>query len=378
MKLTVEKQALQSGLAKALTCIERDGKTSSILNHVLFEADSDDGVSLRATDLTREICVRVQANVEAFGARAVNAALLKSFAACAQADIAMQLHGHKLVVKSGRSRLEIPTLDHEGFPSIAIIPVGKTYRFPRNEFQLALKLVSRCAAKDDKRPYLQGVYVEPVVNEDGEQKEWGFVATDANHLCYTKIDAPQGDVASAGFLYPSSSASLVSSLFPEEIGEIEVFVTDRTVTLSNDATSFTSKLMSEKYPQYLHILKRGPHEVRVSRDELLSAAEMVGLTGAQFLKLSNGVSSLRLEAMSTVNGAHGEAEVACEGALPSEFSIKPSLLSQNAGSLVGESISLYFGDDKPSPDPIGKPIKQPIVLLDKREDVVTVIMPMSG
>ena len=110
MKFTAAREALLKPLQAVIGVVERR-QTMPILANVLLVA-KDDQISVTATDLEVELVASTEAEIG--GAGEITVAGRKLLDICRalpeQAEVAIQLSGEKLSIKSGRSKFSLTTL----------------------------------------------------------------------------------------------------------------------------------------------------------------------------------------------------------------------------------------------------------------------------
>ena len=110
MKFTAAREALLKPLQAVIGVVERR-QTMPILANVLLVAKNDK-VSVTATDLEVELVASAEAEIGSGGEITVAGRKLLDIcrALPEQAEVAIQLNGEKLSMKSGRSKFTLTTL----------------------------------------------------------------------------------------------------------------------------------------------------------------------------------------------------------------------------------------------------------------------------
>ena len=163
MKLTVETKALAAALRQASVCAK---KVDGILGHALLEA-ADDGLTISAFDMVREVKTRIPAQIEAEGSRSARASLLTSLANSASHDeVRIEFDGAKLRARSGRSGFDIPNCDPDAYRGLPPQTEGAGFRFKGNIFQKTLAEVCFCADESVSVPSGRGANVYSAAGDD--------------------------------------------------------------------------------------------------------------------------------------------------------------------------------------------------------------------
>lgn len=363
MIVEFEKNKLAQALRVAAGCVGED----AILSMVLLDADAEDGCTLSATDLSREVKLRVSAKVKSFGSTAVDARLLKNFADNAPGEVmTVTLQDRALLAQAMRATCAVPVADPASFPGINARQHGVSLTVG-GAFAQALNSASFCCDDGLSHVYLTGVHVRP------ESDHWSLVATNRHKLCQIKV--PE-QATFAPFVYPKKSAAIAASLFGEN--ESDFFLTESTLTLSNEVASFTSKLVDATFPDISRIMQKGPHQVSANRGELLAAVRLTAGIHAKEGKVGISFKSGHMVVRAAkAGGASARAEVPCEGSAvlervgddgeAFEVTIAEKYLSSLLAFLKGEVVQLYFESNR----------MERIIMTGGDPDVTTLVMPMQ-
>ena len=363
MRLTVETEALATALRQASTCAK---KVDGVLGHVLLEA-ADGCLTLSAMDMVREVKVGIPAQVSIPGSRTARASLLAIMANSSRADIHIEFDGSHLRAKSGRSSLDIPSLDPDIYRGMPLQLNAASFTFANSEFQRTLSEVAFCANEASPVPSGQGINVYPAEPQsDGAGRDWVIWASDGKKMMEVRLNAPSGEAEFQPFIYPIQSAKIAAALFPSEVGQVEVSVSRSMVAIVDDHASFVTTLLDGKMSMgYRNWLAPGPHVVKADREELLSS---IGLVSAAFenvgISCSDGM--MRLHTRNTDTSA-GSSELAVEGELPFSVTVDAPYLMAVLRALKGSQVSLRFADDQ----------NRPFLVQDGREGVTCVVAPLS-
>lgn len=186
MKFTVEREHLLKPLQQVSGPL--GGRpTLPILGNLLLQV-ADGTLSLTGTDLEMEMVARVTlSQPHEPGATTVPAR--KFFDICRGlpegAEIAVQLEGDRMLVRSGRSRFSLSTLPAADFPNLDDWQSEVEFTLPQATMKRLIEATQFSMAHQDVRYYLNGMLFET------EGSELRTVATDGHRLavCSMPLEA---------------------------------------------------------------------------------------------------------------------------------------------------------------------------------------------
>ncbi|MEI3787878.1 DNA polymerase III subunit beta [Klebsiella pneumoniae] len=186
MKFTVEREHLLKPLQQVSGPL--GGRpTLPILGNLLLQV-ADGALSLTGTDLEMEMVARV-ALVQLHEAGATTVPARKFFDICRGlpegAEIAVQLEGDRMLVRSGRSRFSLSTLPAADFPNLDDWQSEVEFTLPQATMKRLIEATQFSMAHQDVRYYLNGMLFET------EGSELRTVATDGHRLavCSMPLEA---------------------------------------------------------------------------------------------------------------------------------------------------------------------------------------------
>lgn len=177
MKFTVEREHLLKPLQQVSGPL--GGRpTLPILGNLLLQV-ADGTLSLTGTDLEMEMVARV-ALVQPHEPGATTVPARKFFDICRGlpegAEIALQLEGDRMLVRSGRSRFSLSTLPAADFPNLDDWQSEVEFTLPQATMKRLIEATQFSMAHQDVRYYLNGMLFET------EGEELRTVATDGHRL----------------------------------------------------------------------------------------------------------------------------------------------------------------------------------------------------
>ena len=188
------RDTLLKPLAAVIGIVERRN-TLPILSNVLLQC-GDGALSCLATDLELEVTAR---NASASGNSAVTLTtsarklydIVRSLPE--ESEIALDLQDNRLLLRSGRSRFTLQTLDATTFPRMPeLSDASVELRMPQGALRELLRLTQYAMAQQDIRYYLNGL----LLDQSGDVVR--LVATDGHRLAYCEGRAEGAAEGSSG------------------------------------------------------------------------------------------------------------------------------------------------------------------------------------
>lgn len=323
-----------------------DRKATDIHGHILIEA-TEWSLTLSAHNGQKQISIDVPTDcfeptglpcsvcVPAQKFEQVITALPKG------ANVTINLSEAKVTITSGRSRftlstrpaVDFPVMDFsEGAPAEQITMSG-------DDLVAAMRQVGFCAARQDTRVFLNGVFYEFT---DGTLT---LAASDGLRLGVAEVASIEGTLSN--FILPSTSIEDVC-LF--SAGHEVVITASRSVArFTTAAGTLHTKLIDASFPDYRRLLAAASNGrmARLQRADFAGAIDRVAL-------LSEGsVARVRLslaEGALAIESVSGTTDEAANDVIPCEYDAAPMVVGFNgrlageiARSLSGEEIDVYFG-----------------------------------
>lgn len=265
MKFTASREALLKPLQAVIGVVERR-QTMPILANVLLVA-KDDRVSVTATDLEVELVASMEAEVGGAGEITVSGRKLLDIcrAVPEQAELAVQLSGEKLSIKSGRSKFTLATLPAADFPTVEDINAGQTLALPQATLATLLDKTHFSMAQQDVRYYLNGLLVET----DG--KYLRAVATDGHRLALCQVQLDGKKMPQQQVIVPRKGVLELQRLMSGQ-GDVELQLGSNHIRIELDGIRFTSKLIDGRFPEYERVIPQDTSNHLTADRQLLRAA----------------------------------------------------------------------------------------------------------
>jgi len=247
MKFTAAREALLKPLQAVIGVVERR-QTMPILANVLLVA-KDDQLAITATDLEVELVASTEAEVEGAGEVTVPGRKLLDIcrALPEQAEVAVQLSGEKLSIKSGRSKFTLTTLPAADFPTVEDINASQTLGLAQVTLRKLLDKTHFSMAQQDVRYYLNGLLVET----DG--KNLRAVATDGHRLALCQVQLNNKKMPEQQVIVPRKGVLELQRLMTGE-GDVDLQLGSNHIRIELEGIRFTSKLIDGRFPEYERVI----------------------------------------------------------------------------------------------------------------------------
>lgn len=303
MKLTLSRESLLEQLNCVIGAVEKKS-TTPILENILLKITLDT-MTLVTTDLEIEMLTTVPIVADEAGEITVSAKMLYSIvkALLPENDINLTLTENKhLLLRSGRSRFELATLDAEEFPLLDDISISQTLSVPENELHLLLSKVAFAMANQDVRYYLNGLLLD-ITND-----KITAVATDGHRLTTSYLENSQTletPIQNQKLIIPRKGVlELIRLLNPKSERETILQFGRNHIRIIVDNTRFTSKLIDGRYPEYEGVLPlAGQNILQVEQQAFKNTLSRVAiLSNEQFRSISLSISKDLLKVNAKTKG----------------------------------------------------------------------------
>lgn len=264
MKIIVNRESLLKPLQQVGGVVERR-QTLPILSNILINA-SNNRLHVTATDL--EVELRSSIAVEGAGETDFTLPARKLIDICKAlpegANIEINLEGERATLRSGRSRFTLGVLPAADFPSIETNASSDRFSLPEGLLKRLIEKTQFAMAHQDVRYYLNGLFLEI---KEGMIRT---VATDGHRLALS--EAPTDIEKEYEVILPRKAVLELGRLLSDKEGPIEVELSANHARIHVGETSFTTKLIDGKFPDYRGVLPRQPGNVMVANRETLRQA----------------------------------------------------------------------------------------------------------
>ncbi|RKY42161.1 MAG: DNA polymerase III subunit beta [Candidatus Makaraimicrobium thalassicum] len=272
MELKISKDMLLAGIQTVQNAVSQKSSLP-ILSNVLLEAEKDE-IKLTATDLDIGICSTMKASVEQGGAIIIPAKKFFDIIKALPDDSGIILSIKKnnfVTIKSGKAQFKIIGLPKEEFPQLPLFKDKDSISIEQNILKEMLSLTDFAISRDDTRYVLNGILM--VIKGD----QISAVATDGRRLAAINKRLPKKTLVDRTVIIPTKTVQEVKRMLGEK-GEIKINFGDNQVLFSFSDSFILSRLIEGEYPSYKKVIpEKSPKEVRISREEFLSATRRASI-----------------------------------------------------------------------------------------------------
>lgn len=224
-----------------------------------------------------------------------------------------------------------------------------------------------CAADDELRPVMNGVYF------DLKEDNLTMVATDAHRLVrliYKGIGSDQP----ASFILPKKPANLLKSILGKDEEQVTVTFTDKNTRFEFADTVIICRQIEGRFPNYNAVIPQNNfNKVTVDRQTILNAARRVAVfanQGTGLIKLAISENSITISAQDIDFSTSAEEQISCSYSGESmAIGFKAPFLIEILSSINSNDINIELND--PSKAGLIMPFEN-----EENEELVVLIMPM--
>jgi DNA polymerase-3 subunit beta len=377
MKLTIERANLLAALASCKASVETR-TTIPVLACVRLVA-SGSQVDISGTNYDIETTDRAPAHVERPGALCVNQSELSDLVRRMPdgAEISLEQDGAKLIIRAGRIKASLLTLEASTFPAIDTGAWSHVFEMPVGDLVRMLSATEFAMSDEETRYYLCGVFLH--ASQSGGTACLAAAATNGHQLSWSRTDLPEGAAGMKAAIIPRRTVTALIPLLTKRADKnatepVTISVSDTKISASFGSCRLISKQVDGEFPDYLRIIPSGQGTfAKLPRRQLELASSRAAsiLTGkSKSIRLAlNGdqTEGLMLTSASEAAEIEDHLNVILEGE-PQTISVNGLYLASGLGSFAGDDITLAIT----SPD-------VPLLLCDDQDDRHgVVIMPMRG
>lgn len=253
MKFTVENEPFAKALSLVKGCVP-SRSTIPILSHIVVEAKAGNLVTVRATNLDREMEATVTAEVTEEGGAAlpgeILAGLARKLAKGGQSELATDKKERCKIV-SGSSKYDLRTLPFQDFPNSKAAADGAV-KFNVDAKDLLGMIGSTIYAATAECPHVYGRGVHLHV----AAAKLIAVTCDNHRVARRMIEMPKGAATMPPVTIPVDAASALLGFLTDADGEVELAVSPALIELRLPGMRFASALVDCTFPDYDRVIPK--------------------------------------------------------------------------------------------------------------------------
>ncbi len=250
MKISIQRDDLLKPLTYVAGIVEKR-QTLPILSNILVKC-KEDKIELTGTDLELEIITT--ANCENNGGETTLPAR-KLLDICrslpAESKISIEVEGEKAVVKSGRSRFSLMTMQVADFPNLETSSWDTELTLDQEVLKGLLDRTQFCMAQQDVRYYLNGLLLE--IDKDTVKT----VATDGHRMAISEIKLTEKNgknINDRQIIIPRKGVLELARFLGESDVPAVIQINPNHIRVTAGDICFTSKLIDGRFPDYNKVI----------------------------------------------------------------------------------------------------------------------------
>jgi len=261
---------------EAISVVQKAVSTRStlpILDGILIEASSTEGVKLTGYDLETGIECSLDSDVTEGGSIVINSRLIGEIVRkLPDNQVSIESNSNlQISIESGSSVFSIKGMSAEGYPKIPTVSDAEKITLPQTLFKDMVRQTIFAVSTDESRPTLNGCFF----NCDGFAIE--MVAIDGFRLALRKQVIGQ-DLPVMKFIVPGKALHEVGRILGGKDAEVVVYSSSNHILFDTGNVRIVSRLIQGEYMNYKAILpKSSQTTLLISTASLLDAIERASL-----------------------------------------------------------------------------------------------------
>jgi DNA polymerase-3 subunit beta len=359
MEFNISKNDLTRLLARASSSAAADRSPIPMLKNVVLDVSAT-AVTARGTDQYIGSETRTDAKVKTPGRIAVAGRLAAELAkSLPVGDVRVKLGKTHLEISHGKSKSKLPALSADEFPAFPA-STGNGAQAKASDIARALDCGGHASAKDDTRPHIYGVLIEPGRGGKGVR----VVSTDGQRMAWSEVE----------------STGTVERMFVPQLAVVHLLKfceaakdADLGLTLSNGVLFVTAggdsmhiKTGDVAFPPWDKLVpSKSKHTIRFAKDLALDALRRVRIFAKDdmgHVKVTLVDGEMRFSV--AVESGTSDETVDCDATCEMDFLVVGDLFSEAVSHFVDDDVTMKLNGDL---DPI---------LLTGSGDYSAVIMPL--
>ena len=253
MTVVFEKATLMGAISPAASVVPGHN-TSAAIDGILFECPGEEPGTCRisAYDMEKGVRTTIPAAIMEEGKFILNTQkILQIVRSLPDGEIKITIDaGMTARISSGQSSFEISAVRGEDFPGLPLLAGDRNYTFTGRALRKTLSKAIICAAQNDTRPALNGVFFKI---EGGVMT---VVGCDGNRMAVCENEVPEG-APEAKMLVPARMLSEILKVVrdsEDEADAVTVSIARKHVIFTVDGILYFTRLIDAEYMDYARIL----------------------------------------------------------------------------------------------------------------------------
>jgi len=251
MKFTISREVLLQPLSQVIGVVERRQTLPVLANFMLSARDGR--LTVTGTDMEVELISSVPADVVQEGEITVPARKLVDIVKALPdgANIKVSVSDEKATLNAGRSRFTLATLPASEFPATDQVETLENIGVAEVSLKKMMDKTSFAMANQDVRYYLNGL----LFDFTGQQLR--AIATDGHRLAICDLESSVDITSDRQLIVPRKGVMELSRMLSGDDDEVTLAIGRNHVRLVKGETTFTSKLIDGRFPDYKAVVPVG-------------------------------------------------------------------------------------------------------------------------
>ena len=251
MKFSIQREVFLQPLSQVVGVVERRQTLPVLANFLLVVRDGR--LSVTGTDMEVELSSSVDAEASVDGEITLPARKLVDIVRALPdgSKINFNLKDDKATLTAGRSRFTLATLPAAEFPATDQVETLEDIVLQEGALKTLLDKTSFAMANQDVRYYLNGLLMD---FHDGKLRT---VATDGHRLAVCDLEQEVSLQQDRQIIVPRKGVIELSRMLSNDDGPVTLALGRNHVRLVKDGTTFTSKLIDGRFPDYQAVIPVG-------------------------------------------------------------------------------------------------------------------------
>ena len=251
MKFTISREVLLQPLSQVVGVVERRQTLPVLANFMLSARDGR--LTVTGTDMEVELISSVAADVVQEGEITVPARKLVDIVKALPdgANIKVSVSDEKATLTAGRSRFTLATLPASEFPATDQVETLENIAVAEVSLKKMMDKTSFAMANQDVRYYLNGLLF------DFAGQQLRAIATDGHRLAICDLESSIDITSDRQLIVPRKGVMELSRMLSGDEDEVTLAIGRNHVRLVKGDTTFTSKLIDGRFPDYKAVVPVG-------------------------------------------------------------------------------------------------------------------------
>ncbi len=272
MKFTIQREVFLQPLSQVVGVVERRQTLPVLANFLLVARDGR--LSVTGTDMEVELISSVDADISQDGEITVPARKLVDIVRALPdgSKINFSLKDEKATISASRSRFTLATLPAAEFPATDHIETLEDVVLEESALKTLLDKTSFAMANQDVRYYLNGLLM------DFRGNKLRTVATDGHRLAVCDLEKDISVSQERQLIVPRKGVMELSRMLDGDEGTVSLALGRNHIRLVKGRTTFTSKLIDGRFPDYEAVIPVGAdRQILVDKETFIRALQRAAI-----------------------------------------------------------------------------------------------------